>query len=36
LPFELPTLGLKISGEGGEGLTNFTNALKDAGTYLSS
>lgn len=36
LPFELPTLGLKISGEGGDAIGNFTNALKEAGSYLSS
>lgn len=36
LPFELPTLGMKITGEGGEGVSNFVNALSEAGSYLSS
>lgn len=36
LPFELPTLGMKITGEGGEGVSNFVNALSEAGNYLSS
>lgn len=36
LPFELPTLGLKITGSGGDNLNNFVNALSDAGSYLSS
>ena len=36
LPFELPTLGMKITGEGGEGVSNFANALSEASNYLSS
>lgn len=39
LPFELPTLGLEITGEdksSNGSLSNFVNALSQAGTYLSS
>ncbi len=39
LPFELPTLGLEITGEdksSSGSLSNFVSALSQAGTYLSS
>ena len=37
LPFELPTLGLTISGQdNGGSISNFVNALSEAGSYLSS
>lgn len=37
-PFELPTLGMKITGSAGEGgsISNFVSALNEAGNYLSS
>lgn len=37
LPFELPTLGLTVSGQdSGGSISNFVNALSEAGSYLSS
>lgn len=37
LPFELPTLGLTVSGQDNEGsISNFVSALSEAGSYLSS
>lgn len=37
LPFKLPTLGLTISGQdNGGSISNFANALSEAGSYLSS
>lgn len=36
LPFELPTIGMKVSGSGGEGVSDFVSALTEAGNYLSS
>ena len=37
LPFELPTLGLTVSGqENGGSISNFVSALSEAGSYLSS
>ena len=37
-PFELPTLGMKITGSAGEGgsISNFVSALNEAGNFLSS
>lgn len=37
LPFELPTLGLTVSGQdNGGSISNFVSALSEAGSYLSS
>lgn len=36
LPFELPTLGLKISGSGGASVQDFAGALSEAANFLSS
>ena len=37
LPFELPTLGLTVSGQdSGGSISNFVSALSEAGSYLSS
>lgn len=37
LPFELPTLGLTVSGQDtGGSISNFVSALSEAGSYLSS